>query len=86
MGGTHRSTPPPPPPAQSFSFKPTVAAIEREDVPRASPISRCRAGPWVRSIKTKLAQCRPPIPPNAVDLVEWIVVNYADEKKHGAIQ
>ena len=67
-------------------LKLALAMRKQENMPRESPIPRCSATPWVLNIKTHLARCHPTVPPNTVDLTEWVVVGRDDETKKGASQ
>ena len=56
-------------------LKLAMAMRKQENMPRECPIPGCSATPWVLNIKTHLARCHPTVPPNTVDLTEWVVVS-----------
>ena len=64
-------------------LKLAMAMGKQENMPCECPIPGCSATPWVLNIKTHLARCHPTVPPNTVDLTEWVVVGQGDEKKMG---
>ena len=64
-------------------LKLAMATRKKENMLRECPIPGCSATPWVLNIKTHLARCHPTVPPNTVDLTEWVVVGQDDEKKKG---
>ena len=63
--------------------KHAMAMHKQENMPRKCPIPGCSATPWVLNIKTHLARCHPTVAANTVDLTEWVVVSWDDEKKKG---
>ena len=46
----------------------------------------CCGTPWVSTIKSPLARCHLTVPPNTLDLTEWVVVSRDDPKKKGSCQ
>ena len=63
------------------TLKAAMAMRKQENMPRECPIPRCSATTWVLNIKTHLARCHPTVPPNTLDLTEWVVVGRDDAKK-----
>ena len=63
------------------ALKPTVAMRKQENMPLECPFPGCSATPWVLHIKNHLARCHSTLPPNTLDLTEWVVVSRDDAKK-----